>query len=111
MSTPADKNPGSSSQGGEIHLIGAKLLAAKLVTEEQLMRALERQKTRGGRLGENLVELGFMTREDFNRFLRKHPDAPNTVKETGLEISFLADLVLKHILSMGSSCWRMSPGA
>jgi hypothetical protein len=101
MSAPADKNPGSSSQGGEIHLIGSKLLAAKLVTEAQLMQALERQKTRGGRLGENLVALGFMTREDFNRFLRKHPDAPNTVKETGLELSFLADLVLKHILSMG----------
>lgn len=47
MSAPADKDPGSSSQGGEIHLIGSKLLAAKLVTEAQLMQALERQKTRG----------------------------------------------------------------
>ena len=101
MSVPADKNPGFTAQGGEIHLMGSKLLAAKLITEEQLMQALARQKTRGGRLGENLVELGFLALEAFNRFLRKHPEVPNTVKETGLELPFLIDLVLKHILSMG----------
>lgn len=101
MPAAVDKNPGFSPQGGELQLIGSKLLAAKLITEVQLMQALERQKTRGGRLGENLVELGFLTLEALNRFLRKHPIAPNTLKETGLEPSFLADLVLKHLLSMG----------
>jgi len=101
MPTENDKNPGIPPQGAEFQLMGSKLMAAKLITETQLLQALERQKTRGGRLGENLVELGFLTLEAFNRFLRKHPDAPNTVKETGLELSFLIDLVLKHILSMG----------
>lgn len=101
MPAPVEKEAGFSPQGREFQLIGSKLLAAKLITEAQLMQALERQKARGGRLGENLVELGFLTVEAFNLFLRNHPDAPNTVKETGLEPSFLADLVLKHILSMG----------
>ena len=101
MPTANDKNPGFPPQAAELQLMGSKLMAAKLITETQLLQALERQKTRGGRLGENLVELGFLTLEAFNRFLRKHPDAPNTVKETGLELSFLIDLVLKHILSMG----------
>ena len=90
----------SNPQEAENFLIGSTLLTAKLITETQLNEGLERQKTKGGRLGENLVELGLINLEDFNHFLKKYPDAPNNVKETGLELSFIADLVLKHILSM-----------
>ncbi len=95
------KEPGLPVQGGEPNLLGWKLLAARLITEPQLNEALERQKTKGGRLGDNLIELGFLTSEKFNNFLKNHPAAPGTVEETGLELSFLAELTLKHILFMG----------
>ena len=101
MSAAIENRPGSPDRGGEPNLLGWKLLTAKLITEPQLKDALERQKTKGGRLGENLIELGFITPEDFNGFLKRHPGAPSTVEETGLELSFLAELTLKHILFMG----------
>jgi len=98
MSAEIENNPGLSDHGADPNLLGWKLLAAQLITEPQLKEALERQKAKGGRLGENLNELGFLTLDRFNRFLKKHPDAPKTVEETGLELSFLAELILKHIL-------------
>ncbi len=101
MPEASEKKTGLPTRGAEPNLLGWKLLAAKLITEPQLKEALERQKTKGGRLGENLIELGFLTPEEFNGFLKKHPDAPNTVEETGLELSFIAELALKHILFMG----------
>src|SRR5512136_1811918 len=101
MSAAIENNPGFPGGGAEPNLLGWKLMAAKLITEPQLKEALERQKTKGGRLGENLIELGFITPEEFNGFLKRHPSAPNTVEETGLELSFLAELTLKHILFMG----------
>jgi predicted ATPase with chaperone activity len=101
MSEAIENNPGFPGGAAEPKLLGWKLMAAKLITEPQLKEALERQKTKGGRLGENLIELGFMTSEEFNGFLKRHPSAPKTVEETGLELSFLAELTLKHILFMG----------
>ncbi len=41
--------------------IGQLLLAANLVTEEQLQEALNLQKKEGGRLGSKLVKLGYLT--------------------------------------------------
>lgn len=101
MSAMIDENSGSSPHEREHHLLGWKLLAAKLITETQLKEALEKQKIQGGRLGENLIELGFITLEEFNSFLKKYPYCPKTVEDTGLELIFLAELVLKHILFMG----------
>jgi predicted ATPase with chaperone activity len=82
-------------------LIGQKLLREKVITEEQLHRAIERQKLRGGRLGHNLVAMGFTTREDLGSYFNKCPGVPKTIEETGLDLSFIADLVMKHILFMG----------
>lgn len=82
-------------------LIGQKLLREKVITEEQLHKAIERQKLRGGRFGHNLVAMGFITHEELGAFLKKSPAVPKTVEETGLEMPFIADLVLKHILFMG----------
>jgi len=101
MSKMIDENSGSSPHEREHHLLGWKLQAAKLITETQLKEALERQKIQGGRLGENLIELGFITLEEFNSFLKKYPYSPKTLEDTGLELMFLAELVLKHILLMG----------
>lgn len=84
-----------------IDQLGQRLLKEKVITEEQLQKALERQQTHGGRLGHNIVALGFTTPEQLNVFFRRDPKSPKTVEETGLELSFIADLILKHLIFMG----------
>jgi len=84
-----------------IELIGQKLLKEKVITEEQLKKAIDRQRLKGGRIGHNLVALGFITPEELNKLLKRYPSAPKTVEDTGLELSFIADLIMKHILFMG----------
>jgi predicted ATPase with chaperone activity len=81
--------------------IGQRLLKERIITEEQLEKAIERQRLHGGRIGHNLVALGLITSDEFNTFIEIHPTVLKTVENTGLELSFIADLVLKHILFMG----------
>ncbi len=82
-------------------LLGQKLVRENMITEEQLQSALEWQRLYGGRLGRNLIALGFLSHRELSGFLNKHPDAPETLEETGLGLSFLTDLVLKHVLFKG----------
>ncbi|MEJ2699464.1 MAG: ATPase [Desulfuromonadales bacterium] len=82
-------------------LLGQKLLENRAVNEIQLQEALERQRLQGGRLGHNLVALGHITSEKLGTFFNSAPPAPRTVSDTGLDFSFLTDLVLKHLLHMG----------
>ncbi|MEW6323951.1 MAG: hypothetical protein AB1515_01035 [Nitrospirota bacterium] len=51
---------------------GEYLLDQKLLNEQQLAHALERQVTVGGRLGTNLVELGFLSDLELTRALSRH---------------------------------------
>ncbi len=44
-------------------MVGEKLLAAGVITQEQLDQALAKAKETGGRVGDVAVELGFVTRE------------------------------------------------
>src|SRR3990172_6521354 len=81
--------------------IGQRLVKDGVITERQLLEAIERQMHQGGRLGQNLVELGHLSAENLDSFFRKHPPAPGTLKDTGLELSFITDLVLKHALFRG----------
>lgn len=81
--------------------LGQHLLEQHVVTEEQLKKALERQRLHGGRLGHNLVSLGYISPAELDTFFRRTPAAPKTVDDTGLELSFIADLIMKHILHMG----------
>ncbi len=48
---------------------GQLLLQANLITEQQLEEALEYQRAHGGRLGEVLCELGYLTNEDLTHTL------------------------------------------
>ncbi len=57
--------------------IGQLLLAANLVTEDQLSEALELQKKEGGRLGSKLVKLGYLTTEKLVSFLSKQYGVPS----------------------------------
>ena len=81
--------------------LGKRLLKEGIVTEKELENALERQQIEGGRLGQNLVALGYIKEEDLENFFRRRPISPKNVEETGLSLSFIADLIMKHILFMG----------
>jgi predicted ATPase with chaperone activity len=81
--------------------IGERLRKEGLITGQDVDRALKRQRTEGGRLGQNLVALGAICQEDLCKFLKKHPAVPASIEETGLSTSFIADLIMKHIHSLG----------
>jgi predicted ATPase with chaperone activity len=81
--------------------IGERLLNEGLITEQDLDNALKRQRAEGGRLGHNLVELGSISEAELSLFLKKHPAIPASIAETGLSASFVSDLIMKHINSLG----------
>ena len=82
-------------------LLGQKLLDEQVVSEEQLEAALVRQRLHGGRLGYNLVALGYLSQEELGAFFRPHPPPPVTAKDTSIDITFLTDLLLKHCSVLG----------
>ncbi|MBI3810898.1 MAG: hypothetical protein HY283_01650 [Nitrospirae bacterium] len=57
--------------------LGEYLVKAGRITESQLSSALERQVTMGGRLGTNLIELGFLSENDLTQFLGKKLKIPS----------------------------------
>ena len=81
--------------------LGEILLAKNLLDEAQIESALERQKVTGGLLGDNLVALGFITRENLEAILQEPPAAPSSIQKTGLDSQFLLNLVLKSIYVSG----------
>ncbi|MCW8919159.1 MAG: ATPase [Gammaproteobacteria bacterium] len=72
------------------------------VTEGQLQQALERQRLHGGRLGANLAALGFISEAALSVALHRDPPAPRTLQESGLSLPFIVDLIMKHLLFLGS---------
>lgn len=84
-----------------MELLGHRLVKEGIINEKQLELALVRQNLHGGRLGENLIALGFITDRDIEFIFKIQPPIPQTVEETGLDLSFIADLALKHTLFMG----------
>ncbi|NWF76136.1 MAG: type IV-A pilus assembly ATPase PilB [Nitrospirae bacterium] len=56
--------------------IGQLLLQANVVTEEQIKEAITLQKKEGGRLGTNLIKLGYITEEKLVNFLSKQFNVP-----------------------------------
>ncbi|ACV68442.1 ATP-binding protein [Desulfohalobium retbaense] len=81
--------------------LGQQLMQNQLVTEEQLQQALKRQQLSGGRLGHNLVALGYVREADLADFFKRIPPVPNTEEDTGLGLPFIVDLINKHIAFMG----------
>ncbi len=61
--------------------LGELLLQEKLVTSAQLEEALETQVVHGGRLGTNLVELGFLKEADLARVLGRLHNMPFSAGE------------------------------
>ena len=56
--------------------LGQLLIASSIISEEQLKQALGIQKKDGGRLGTNLVKLGFITEDKLVAFLSKQYGVP-----------------------------------
>ncbi|MGA9586179.1 MAG: hypothetical protein WBQ95_12670 [Terracidiphilus sp.] len=73
------------------------LVRAKLVTEMDIAKALERLSMCGGRLGDNLVAMGAISKETLERFVHRTPREPENIAATGLDESDLLSLMLKLI--------------
>lgn len=81
--------------------LGQKMLEEQVVTKQQIREALGRQRLHGGRLGQNLIALGYISQNQLGTFFRRVPPAPETVAATGLNLEFIAELALKHLVGMG----------
>ena len=57
--------------------LGDMLLKAGLISQEQLSAALEHQKKNGGKLGYNLVKLGFVQEDDITQLLSEQYGVPS----------------------------------
>lgn len=79
--------------------LGDLLVQAKLATLEQIAKALERQVSHGGRLGENLVAMGVLTEKALDGFLHCFPTEPADIAGTGLDSIDLMGLMMKLIYS------------
>lgn len=75
--------------------LGDLLVAHGVLTHQELQQAMERQRTHGGQLGENLVALGRLSEGQLNEFLDYFPNEPNTIEETGLPETVLLALAMK----------------
>ena len=69
--------------------IGELLLRERLITPDQLKKAIDEQKKSGGRLGFNLTKLGYITEKDLTAFLSRQYGIPTidlSIQEVDHEI-------------------------
>ncbi|GAB6081223.1 type IV-A pilus assembly ATPase PilB [Desulfuromonas carbonis] len=57
--------------------LGELLVRNKLISEGQLVKALEDQKVQGGRLGASLIKLGYLKEEELSAFLSRQYGVPS----------------------------------
>ncbi|HEV2278850.1 MAG TPA: hypothetical protein VGS02_11770 [Acidobacteriaceae bacterium] len=79
--------------------LGDLLIQAKLVTIEDLSKALERQVKEGGRLGENLVAMGVLSQSALDAFLHHFPVEPPDLAAIGIDVVDLMSLMMKLMYS------------
>ena len=77
--------------------LGDLLIRAKLVSEEDVAAGLERLKTHGGRLGDNLAAIGAISQATLDGFLHCIPREPKDIAATGIEETELLALLMKVI--------------
>ena len=83
--------------------LGQLLITSSIISEEQLKQALSVQKKDGGRLGTNLVKLGFITEDKLVAFLSKQYGVPAiNLAEYKIDPSILklvpADMAKKYLI-------------
>ncbi len=77
--------------------LGDLLIRVKLVSEEDVARALAHQIEHGGRLGDNLVAIGAITKKALDGFIHRIPAEPASIEATGLDENDLLALLMKLI--------------
>lgn len=83
--------------------LGQLLMASSIISEEQLKQALGVQKKEGGRLGTNLVKMGFVTEDKLVSFLSKQYGVPAiNLSEYKIDSAVLklipADMAKKYLI-------------
>lgn len=78
-------------------LLGEILVEAGLISENQLREALQQQKEHGGRLGFNLVRLGFLTPERLTSFLKDYFGLGASSGDTPAERQRAAEAIPRHL--------------
>jgi hypothetical protein len=79
--------------------IGGFLLAKGLASAQDIDRAIEHQRSNGGRIGDSLVALGIVTKEQIDEVLLDAPQVPTTAAGTGIDPVLLLELALKGMYS------------
>ncbi|MEE9524193.1 MAG: hypothetical protein V3V59_05505 [Thermodesulfovibrionales bacterium] len=85
---------------------GEALVKEGVVTQDQLKQVLERQVIFGGRIGTNLVEMGFVTENDLTRLLSKY------LRIKSVDTKELVDIpeeVIKRISSEIANHYKIIP--
>ncbi len=82
-------------------MLGDMLISERLITPEQRDRALARQKKNGGRIGDAMVELGYLSNGELDRIFHRVPPAPRDLEQVGIPETFLVDLMLKNAYFAG----------
>lgn len=77
--------------------LGEILVARGIVTLEGIEQAAEHQRANGGRLGDNLIELGLLTQEQLEAVMHETPRSPKTIMGTGLSQANITSLILKFM--------------
>jgi type IV pilus assembly protein PilB len=85
--------------------LGEMLIKAGILTPQKLQEALEYQKTNGGKLGLNLVKMGYVKEEDLTRILSQQYGVPS-IHLSKIEID---DTVVKLIPSEVAQKYLIMP--
>jgi hypothetical protein len=75
--------------------LGNLLVAKGLVSIEDIQQAIDHQRTNGSRLGDSILALGLMTKEQIDEVLTDAPQAPSMAQTTGIDPVFLVELTIK----------------
>ena len=77
--------------------LGEILVGRGLVTDAEIEAAMARQRIAGGRLGENLTALGYITEEQLESVINSAPATPAGLSETGIAPRSLLNLMIKFM--------------
>ncbi len=75
--------------------IGSLLVAKGVASAADINRAIDHQRSTGGRLGDSLVNLGILSKEQIDEVLADAPQVPTTTAGTGIDPVLLLELALK----------------
>ena len=74
---------------------GNLLVAKGLVSAEDVDRAIEHQRANGGRLGDSIISLGLLTKDEIDSVLADAPQVPTMIAGTGIDPVLLLELAIK----------------